>query len=207
MCEASVKWHFNFLIEYFYDHVYVKSLELVRLCHDMFWQMLDTSVTTLPLLHYMQEMEVRWCFVLQKRNRYYYDSNSGAIVLCYFSPVSHHLIPLLLLLLLLLLVTMVVMSQLYLCDEPYWSRFHVTEPPPTPSIHVISDGKMSLAPKLCHLLFGKNGQNWLTSSQNEIISGLSTFTKVRKGLKLKFRYFNINVNFLEKLKQQVEEGY
>merc|ERR1719278_1382257 len=35
---------------------------------------------------------------------------------------------------------MVVMSQLYLCDEPYWSRFHVTEPPPTPSIHVISDG-------------------------------------------------------------------
>ena len=36
---------------------------------------------------------------------------------------------------------MVVMSQLYLCDEPYWSRFHVTEPPPTPSIHVISDGK------------------------------------------------------------------
>ena len=105
----------------------------------------------------MQEMEVRWCFVLQKRNRYYYDSNSGAIVLCYFSPVSHHLIPLLLLLL--LLVTMVVMSQLYLCDEPYWSRFHVTEPPPTPSIHVISDGKMSLTPELCHPLFGKNGQN------------------------------------------------
>ena len=36
---------------------------------------------------------------------------------------------------------MVVMSQLYLCDEPYWSRFHVTGPPPQPSIHVISDGK------------------------------------------------------------------
>ena len=37
---------------------------------------------------------------------------------------------------------MVVMSQLYLCDEPYWSRFHVTGPPPQPSIHVISDGKI-----------------------------------------------------------------
>ena len=38
---------------------------------------------------------------------------------------------------------MVVMSQLYLCDEPYWSRFHLqgSNPQPQPSIHVISDGK------------------------------------------------------------------
>ena len=37
---------------------------------------------------------------------------------------------------------MVVMSQLYLCDEPYWSRFH--SPPGAlsqPTVHVISDGK------------------------------------------------------------------
>jgi len=36
---------------------------------------------------------------------------------------------------------MVVMSQLYLCDEPYWSRFH--SPPGAlsqPTVHVISDG-------------------------------------------------------------------
>ena len=31
-----------------------------------------------------------------------------------------------------------------LCDEPYWSRFHVSGPPPQPSIHVISDGKIQL---------------------------------------------------------------
>ena len=38
---------------------------------------------------------------------------------------------------------MVVMSQLYLCDEPYWSRFHVTEHvTPQPTIHVISDGEV-----------------------------------------------------------------
>ena len=38
---------------------------------------------------------------------------------------------------------MVVMSQLYLCDEPYWSRFH--SPPGAlsqPTVHVISDGKI-----------------------------------------------------------------
>ena len=43
---------------------------------------------------------------------------------------------------------MVVMSQLYLCDEPYWSRFHVTGPPPQPSIHVISDGKIEAGQQL-----------------------------------------------------------
>ncbi len=36
-------------------------------------------------------------------------------------------------------VTMVVMSALYLCDEPYWSRYHFNLP--SPSVHVISDGK------------------------------------------------------------------
>jgi hypothetical protein len=35
--------------------------------------------------------------------------------------------------------TMVVMSALYLCDEPYWSRYHFNLH--SPSVHVISDGK------------------------------------------------------------------
>ena len=39
---------------------------------------------------------------------------------------------------------MVVMSQLYLCDEPYWSRFHSPPGPLSqPTVHVISDGKFA----------------------------------------------------------------
>ena len=60
----------------------------------------------------------------------------------------------------------------------------------------------------------KKLQNWHTSNQNEIISGFSVSHFILKGYEIKdycgnwkWEIYNTNVNFLEKLKQQVEDGY
>ena len=164
--------------------------------------------------------------VLQKRNRYCYDRRTATAELGQSQGrlVAPHITAVVVV----VVVTMVVMSQLYLCDEPYWSRFHVTEPHPTPSIHVISDGKRikmcramqwQLWPLRFYFIFpspfcSKKSQNWHTHQiKMKLFRRVFSFTLLLKGYEIKdcgnwnSEIYNTNVNFLEKLKQQVEDGY